>query len=188
MDEALMLLLIKKDFELITIKEICLKAGVNRSTFYLHYENTSDLLAECLEKINDEFLSTYVKSQQVNVRDDALNKLILINKEYLLPYLLFVKEHQSFFKAVYHQPDVFQTDNTFDKMFRDIFNPVLERFGSKEEDNVYIIEYYIKGITSMIMKWADNGCKEDPLHMENLIENCIRPYIEQKNEKSHKKI
>ena len=38
MDEALLLLLEKKDYDYITIKEICEKAGVNRSTFYLHYE------------------------------------------------------------------------------------------------------------------------------------------------------
>ena len=44
MDEALITLLEKKDFEYITIREICATAGVNRSTFYLHYENTADLL------------------------------------------------------------------------------------------------------------------------------------------------
>lgn len=33
MDEALILLLEDKDFEYITVKEICRKAGVNRSTF-----------------------------------------------------------------------------------------------------------------------------------------------------------
>ena len=36
MDEALIALLEKKDFSYITVKEICEKAGVNRSTFYLH--------------------------------------------------------------------------------------------------------------------------------------------------------
>ena len=46
MDEALAALLEKKDFEYITVKEICDAAGVNRSTFYLHYENTRDLLDE----------------------------------------------------------------------------------------------------------------------------------------------
>ncbi len=38
MDEALIHLLTKKDIGYITVKEICEKAGVNRSTFYLHYE------------------------------------------------------------------------------------------------------------------------------------------------------
>lgn len=36
MDEALLALLQKKDYEFITVKEVCEKAGVNRSTFYLH--------------------------------------------------------------------------------------------------------------------------------------------------------
>ena len=59
MDEALILLLEKKEYSFITVKEICEKAGVNRSTFYLHYETIDDLLSECIEyvgnKINKKF-------------------------------------------------------------------------------------------------------------------------------------
>ena len=43
MNNALINLLDKKDFEDITVKEICQTASVNRSTFYLHYDNTYDL-------------------------------------------------------------------------------------------------------------------------------------------------
>ena len=42
MNEALILLLEKKEYSFITIKEICEKAGVNRSTFYLHYLSIDD--------------------------------------------------------------------------------------------------------------------------------------------------
>ena len=42
MDLALISLLKKKPFEYITVSEICETAGVNRSTFYLHYENIVD--------------------------------------------------------------------------------------------------------------------------------------------------
>ncbi|MDE6707509.1 MAG: TetR/AcrR family transcriptional regulator, partial [Oscillospiraceae bacterium] len=48
MNQALLAILEKKDFEYITIKEICEKAGVNRSTFYLHYQNTRELLDESI--------------------------------------------------------------------------------------------------------------------------------------------
>ncbi len=44
MNQALIEILNKKDYDYITIKEICKKAGVNRSTFYLHYDNIDDLL------------------------------------------------------------------------------------------------------------------------------------------------
>ena len=62
MDEAMINILGKKDFQYITVKEICEKAGVNRSTFYLHYENTRDLLEESVEYMNNHFL-TYFSEQ-----------------------------------------------------------------------------------------------------------------------------
>ena len=46
-----------KSFEYITVSEICKKAGVNRSTFYLHYENTRDLLEETIRNMTNDFIS-----------------------------------------------------------------------------------------------------------------------------------
>ena len=57
MVEALLLLLEKKEYDVITVKEICKKAGVNRSTFYLHYNTKDDLLAETMKYINRRLLS-----------------------------------------------------------------------------------------------------------------------------------
>lgn len=56
MDEAFIELLEKKDFAYITVKEICEKAGVNRSAFYLHYETLNDLLEESAQYIVDQFV------------------------------------------------------------------------------------------------------------------------------------
>ena len=61
MDEAFLTLLAKKDFEYITIKEICEVAGVNRSTFYLHYETMSDLHSESVGRMNEQFLACMEK-------------------------------------------------------------------------------------------------------------------------------
>ena len=52
MDKAFLDLLEHKDFEYITVKEICKTANVNRSTFYLHYETIGDLLAESVRYMN----------------------------------------------------------------------------------------------------------------------------------------
>ena len=61
MDEALFHLLEEKDFAYITVKEICERAGVNRSTFYLHYETMSDLLSESVGRMNKQFLASMEK-------------------------------------------------------------------------------------------------------------------------------
>ena len=55
MDEALLRLLEQKDYDRITVKELCQKAGVNRTTFYLHYGSMNELLEETVEMINGRF-------------------------------------------------------------------------------------------------------------------------------------
>lgn len=59
MHNALITLLDSKDFEYITIKEICETAGVNRSTFYLHYDNINDLLQETVEAVYKDFFGRF---------------------------------------------------------------------------------------------------------------------------------
>ena len=88
MDEALIALLEKKDFAYITVKEICDKAEVNRSTFYLHYENTTDLLKEATQHILDSFLSYFsvdTKSITDQFAECELKELLFITPECIAP-------------------------------------------------------------------------------------------------------
>lgn len=92
-DEALLYLLEKKDIEYITVSEICTKAGVNRSTFYLHYESINDLIEETLEYINKKFNDYFNESQEefikrINIL--SLEELNFINEKYL-KHLLIVQ-------------------------------------------------------------------------------------------------
>ena len=103
MNKALIYLLGKKDFEYISIKEICSEAKVNRSTFYLHYETISDLLEETIEHIQEEFQKSFHIGAEDFIEEIdkmPLNELILINDKFLHPYLNFVKEHK--YWLVYH--------------------------------------------------------------------------------------
>ena len=95
-NKALLSLLEKKAFEYISISEICEKAGVNRSTFYLHYENTSDLLRETIAYVLDNFSSYFsvdIKSVSTKFSNCDLQDLKFVNEKYLYPYLLFIKEN-----------------------------------------------------------------------------------------------
>ena len=98
MDEALLLLLEKKDYQYITVKEICQKAGVNRSTFYLHYETMDDLLKEAIAMINKRFYESFGSKKDAFKGDWKMSKnkseLVLITPDYLKPYLEFIKENK----------------------------------------------------------------------------------------------
>ena len=101
-DEALINLLENKDIYYITIKEICNKAGVNRSTFYLHYESINDLLDETMNYINKKFIDFFnVKSRDfvAKIEEIPVEQLNLVSEEYLVPYLKFIKENKKIFKA-----------------------------------------------------------------------------------------
>ena len=65
MDQALLALLEKKDYDFITVKEICEKAGVNRSTFYLHYESIGDLLEESLTYVMEHMRSYFDEDKRI---------------------------------------------------------------------------------------------------------------------------
>lgn len=176
MDKALITLLEKKDFEYISIKEICEVAGVNRSTFYLHYENTVDLLNETTKFILDSFL-TYFSVDKQSITDKYANcelqDLVFITPEYLTPYLTFIKENQRIFKTSLRHLGSMNFDKVYNKMFEFIFNPVLDRFKFPEHEREYVLKFYLTGITAIVMEWLKNNCKEPIEDITRIIIQCV---------------
>lgn len=168
MDEALLLILERKDFEFITIKEICQKAGVNRSTFYLHYQNMNDLLEETIDLLNKRFASSFPKEITIS---QAINEdKILTQRKYLLPYLNFVKENKRAYKLTISNPSLFKSDVTFTRLYKSIFLPVLISSGTKEEERDYIFNFYMNGVVSIINKWLEKDCEDDVELIIDIIE------------------
>ena len=173
MDEALILLLEKKDFEFITIKEICAKAGVNRSTFYFHYENINDLIKECDNYLNEKFIDKYKGKEELNIETISLNDLYLVDDKFLIPYLNFVKENKTFYRVVCKNTGIFGTVDQFNKLTKTTLMPIINRFGINENDGKYYLEFFIKGIIAVVMKWVDSGCVDDVNHIALIINSCI---------------
>ena len=176
MDEALITLLEKKDFEYITIKEICDTAGVNRSTFYLHYENTFDLLQETTRYILDKHFAYYSADAQsiTNSFGDCEPKdLMFITAEYLTPYLSFIKENQRIFKVSIKQFHSMNMDDVYSKMFVHIFNPILERFHVPEKERSYVMKFYLTGVFAIVMEWLDKNCSDEPETVIKVIIDCV---------------
>ena len=175
-DKALLSLLEKKPFEYITIREICEEAGVNRSTFYLHYENTRDLLKEATAYVMDRFASYFsVDAESVVSKyvDCDLQELNFISDEYLHPYLSFIKENQQLFLTVLSQPTAFASNTIFQRLFDDIFRPILDRFHYPRDEQRYVMMFYLNGITAIITEWLKDGCKKSMTEISLIICYCI---------------
>ena len=172
MNEALLQLLEKKEFEFITITEICEKAGVNRSTFYLHYENTDDLLLETLEMLNKKFNSAF-NNQKINVNISSKEELYFINEEYLIPYLNYVKENKKIYKLIHKKPYLFKSQSKLSNFYNELFSSILDKYSVSDEEKEYIFSYYTFGVVSVIQKWVEKDCKDDIELILDLIKRLI---------------
>ena len=175
-DTALLYLLEKKPFEYITIREICEEAGVNRSTFYLHYENTCDLLEEATRYIIDKFISYFPSDLQhitSNFSKCDITELNFITTDYLLPYLSFIRDNKKMFNAILSQMSAFKFDIYFERLFENIFSPVLDRFRYPGSDQKYIIMFYLSGLHAIIKQWLKDDCAKSIPEIEEIIRMCI---------------
>lgn len=177
MDEALIELLEHKDLEYITVKELCQQAGVNRSTFYLHYDTISDLLNETMETINQRFLSYFsLRGEDFpgEMESMELQDLVFVTREYLLPYLRFIRDNKKVYRAAFRNPNGMQVQARYGDLKQYILGPVLERFHIPEEHRPYYMAYYVEGIIAIIKEWLRQDCKDDVEMISNIIEACVR--------------
>lgn len=176
MNLALISLLKEKPFEYISVCELCKKAGVNRSTFYFHYESTYDLLGETTRYILDNFLSYFTnetKSVAFDLTSCKLDDLNFINSKYLIPYLSYIKENKEIFLTSLLHIKSFDFESVYERMFENIFNPILDRFHYPREDRKYVMMYYLNGINAISFEWVKDGCKKTVEDVSKIISECV---------------
>ncbi len=178
MDRAFLEILENKDFEYITIKEICEKAEVNRSTFYLHYETIDDLLRECIRYMGERFVSYFGgKSLAGTIPSADKEDLYLLTAEYLTPYLTYIKDNRRLFQVALGRTNTLGSDRSMEVLFEGTINPIMVRFGIPEKDRKYIVAFYIEGIIAIIKVWLREGCADPIEDMISLIQkNVPNPY------------
>ena len=187
MNQAFLELLEKKDMEYITVKEICETAGVNRSTFYLHYETIGDLLAETIQYLNRQF-RTHMESQTESfvskIQECPLNELYLVTPTYLIPYLEYIKQNKRLFRTALNSSASLRLDRTYRRMMRHVFLPILERFQIPEPDQEYMVAFYISGLMAILSAWLKHDCEDSIEHICAIMEQCVmRGHEKQEREK-----
>lgn len=176
MDEAFLKLLEEKDFAYITVKEICEKAGVNRSTFYLHYERVNDLLAESARYIIGKLIANMPQDTAEffeKIQTRPLEELHLITPEYLTPYLNSVKEHSRIFRTAVEHSSVLGMDDVYLALNHHVFTPILDRFHIPPSEQKYMMPFYIHGLMGIINEWLKEDCKDSVEHIISVMQICI---------------
>jgi AcrR family transcriptional regulator len=159
--ESIITLLKTKPITAITVKEICVRADINRSTFYAHYKDQFDLLEQIEEEIITD-LKTYLSQYNFEQEQEALQMT-----EKLLEYVVSKYE---MFQTLLNE----NADSTFERRVMDVARSFLaqSQFTYDEVDadmSEYAITYTISGSIYVIKQWVASNMEQSPKQIAKLI-------------------
>lgn len=176
MDRAFLELLDEKELPYITVKEICARAGVSRSTFYLHYETISDLVTECAEYLYAQLEARFEDGKpkvEARLRGSSAEEVSLLTPDYLIPYLSFIKEHDRLFRIAVENGDALRLDRTYQKICRHLITPAFDRLRVPECERGYIAAFYVHGLMAIVSEWLRKGCAEPVEDIASIMQQRI---------------
>lgn len=151
LNESLNKLIEAKDLSDITVKELCETAGINRTTFYVHYDNLDDFIREIEEQIAYEMID-----QLERLPYDDRYKIGTLNNIF---DLLQTDRNKSMW--ILH-PRVTGRGREL------LFEYSQEKFISlwtanapfTEEEAASLLVYIFTGAFGFLQKWYEDGCPE----------------------------
>ncbi len=169
LEKALLKLMKTKNIKKISVKELCDSAGINRGTFYLHYDNIFDILQSTQNKMINEFENNVSKYNNININ------LKVSDFEHLLNDIFNFFDKNSEICMILASDN---GDNKFEAKLHDIFYSKMSPIKNilEEKDQIFFKYYYlffVSGATTIILEWLKNGKKESPKKMTSLTLNTI---------------
>lgn len=151
-------LLETKSLAKITIKELCEKADINRTTYYKYYLDQYDQL----EKIEDEIFADMGIYIEVNhIHNSKKNENIIKN------ILDYIENNQRIFKILLEKADVNFQNKMLSFIGKKIFDE--EKYNTVNEEILYI--YTAVGSFGIVSEWIKGNLNIDK---EELIKQIIK--------------
>jgi len=143
---SLLDLLKDTSFDKVSVKDICKKAMVNRSTFYMHFEDKYHLLTYGLKGIIEQVTDEDFKSDKMEELAYDVFENVFASKFLYTEILL--KDENSNLKTIFHN-----------QIAQDIKEKINQKSNVKEISVTLTIisEFYAAGILSVISWWVKNN-------------------------------
>lgn len=155
-ETAFLTLILNHNYEDITISQVCNQAGINRSTFYTHYDDINDLII----KIESKFAKGTANIFNYGERQ---------THEAMIEMFSFVKTNKHFYKAFLNIPYVTVAEkNTKIEVLKNIG----QKFNLDKSNTMaifYRASFFGAGIKEMCRLWLEYDCKETPEQMAKLL-------------------
>lgn len=154
--DAIILLMTRKTFDEIGIKEVCEKAGIGRATFYRNFDYVDDVLKMKLDQAFNELASHHSPEQIAQTLD-------------LTPFFDFWVRHAHILETLLkaNRWDFFS--QRFDEVSNLKLMEVAQESGVTGRDISYL-QNAINGLfKSVLQTWLSNGQKENAIELNTMF-------------------
>ena len=151
--EALFNLMKKKDYNSISITEICSKAGTGRMSFYRNFDSKEDIIKKWITNTTDNFLN----ESDISYKNDT-------TKDYFIKLFSHLEKYKTEAYLIYKANLFNLLKNEFDKKLINLHQKEYENYKS----------YFIAGgIFNVYYFWLINGSIESPEALANKMVNLL---------------
>ncbi len=153
---ALVELMGEKNFERITIKELCERADVNRTTFYLHYADQRSVLNDVKESVCRK---TVAMIDEANFSRPT---------DFVEQFLKYIKENDRQFRILFlnDEGDSFRFA-LMDAVARELI-PLMPTTDDPQND-AFGLAYLMAGSLSIIIEWMKTNYERSPRELAAFI-------------------
>lgn len=146
-------LLQSKDLNQISVSDICKQAGLNRTTFYANYTDIYGLADSIRDKLEANLADLYQEEKTVGVNSHDYLKLFRHIQQNQIFYRTYFKlGYDDNYKIVAYDTELAE------KHFQGRFIN-------------YHMEFFKSGLTKVIKLWLQNGCRETPEEIFEIIKS-----------------
>ena len=149
--EAFLAVLNEKSLGKITVKDITDRCGINRNTFYYHYQDIPALLEEICQIQVDELVNKYPELNSVEECLDAAMQIVMDNKRAVM-HIYNSDNRNTYVSSLWRMCEA--TVTTY-------FNTAFTDDRLSPEDRQLLIRYHKCECFGLILDWINNGLRED---------------------------
>jgi AcrR family transcriptional regulator len=153
--KALMSLIHTKDYDAITVEDICATAGVGRSTFYAHYSGKDELKRKGLEQLCKRLLEQQRASSTGQVKIPRFS----------LAMFQHARDHIDHYQALSSTSGRDLALGAIRQILSDLFCDELAAEGvnpDKDAPREVVVEYVVGAYMAVLIQWLESGAKLPP--------------------------
>lgn len=164
MKQAMLELMNTTPFDKITVRLICAKAEVNRSTFYAHYIDIYDMIEQMETNLKKKLLDNYSVSETV----------IPLSLESFITFLGFIREHKDFYRIALKARREFPLKQGLEPLWEQIIRPRCFEAGiTSENEMMYYFVGFQAGLTMILKRWVEQDCIENEEKIAQILRNIV---------------